>query len=441
MGVRTSIVLTAILAPLFNTEDTPTNSSKIPVLSSSSQDQDLSGLVLVHLVYRHGDRTPINPYPTDPYRNRSNWPVDFGQLTSKGVRQQFELGEWIRERYQGFISRNYSNQEILVRSTDVDRTIMSAQANLAGLYPASGYWNWNTNLPWHPVPVHTVPKQGDRLLSSHAECPRFEELREEVKAGKFMKDIYDDNKELFDYISEKSGVNITDIVQLDYIYDSLLIEDIYEKELPEWTKEVFPGGKFKELRDLSFTVNTLTQEMRRLKGGPFVQEMLAHFQSVVDKTLDPPNRKLFMYSGHDTTVAPILHTLGVFNNIAPPYASMVIVELFEREEFLVRVSYRNETSHPPYILTIPGCSHLCSLKKFKELTASIIPVDWKSECGFTSADGTTQQVTLVAAIVASIMAGTVLVVTVRSIFCKKKEVTNNTLTARYHRVEQMEVET
>ena len=66
-------------------------------------------------------------------------------------------------------------------------------------------------------------------------------MREEVKAGKFMKDIYDDNKELFEYISEKSGVNITDIVQLDYIYDSLLIEDIYEKELPEWTKKVFPG--------------------------------------------------------------------------------------------------------------------------------------------------------------------------------------------------------
>ena len=90
------------------------------------------------------------------------------------------------------------------------------------------------------------------------------------------------------------------------------------------------GGKFKELRDLSFTVDTFNQELKRLKGGPFIKEMIQHFESVVDKTLSPPNRKVFMYSGHDNTVSSILNTLGVFNTIAPPYASMVIVELFER---------------------------------------------------------------------------------------------------------------
>ena len=44
-----------------------------------------------------------------------------------------------------------------------------------------------------------------------------------------------------------------------------------------------------------------------------------------------------MYSGHDTTVAPILHTLGVFNGIAPPYASMIIFELFEGESLQVKI--------------------------------------------------------------------------------------------------------
>ena len=42
-------------------------------------------------------------------------------------------------------------------------------------------------------------------------------------------------------------------------------------------------------------------------------------------------KKLYMYSGHDTTVAPILHTLGIFNGFAPPYSSMIIFELFEQE--------------------------------------------------------------------------------------------------------------
>ena len=75
--------------------------------------------------------------------------------------------------------------------------------------------------------------------------------------------------------------------------------------------------------------------------------------------------KVFMYSAHDTTVAPVLHTLGVFNMIAPPYASMVVVELLDRQGLVVRVSYKNDSSEQPHLLTIPGCTQLCPLHRFK----------------------------------------------------------------------------
>ena len=70
--------------------------------------------------------------------------------------------------------------------------------------------------------------------------------------------------------------------------------------------------------------------------------------------------------------------------IAPPYASMVIVEMFYRdidEQYFVRFSYRNETDHDPYVLKIMGvCNEFCPLTKFNDLTKNIRPKNWAAEC-------------------------------------------------------------
>ena len=55
---------------------------------------------------------------------QTDWPVGPGQLTSRGKRQQFRLGEWLRRRYN---VTEYNERRVRVRSTDTDRTLMSAQ--------------------------------------------------------------------------------------------------------------------------------------------------------------------------------------------------------------------------------------------------------------------------------------------------------------------------
>lgn len=43
-----------------------------------------------------------------------------------GKKQEFELGRYLRSRYQTYISDNFVPNEIYTLSSDTDRTIMSA---------------------------------------------------------------------------------------------------------------------------------------------------------------------------------------------------------------------------------------------------------------------------------------------------------------------------
>ena len=48
------------------------------VLALSSAEETASAdLEFVMVIFRHGDRTPIDPYPNDPYKDESQWFVLF----------------------------------------------------------------------------------------------------------------------------------------------------------------------------------------------------------------------------------------------------------------------------------------------------------------------------------------------------------------------------
>ena len=67
------------------------------------------------MLFRHGDRTPYHFYPNDPFKDPAEWKFTLGQLTNKGKRMGYELGQWIRENYKDFISKDYKPGEIYVR--------------------------------------------------------------------------------------------------------------------------------------------------------------------------------------------------------------------------------------------------------------------------------------------------------------------------------------
>lgn len=64
----------------------------------------------------------------------------YGQLTPEGMKEQLILGKKLRNRYidSGFMSQYYDSRQIFIRSTDTNRTINSAFANMLGMYSSGG---------------------------------------------------------------------------------------------------------------------------------------------------------------------------------------------------------------------------------------------------------------------------------------------------------------
>lgn len=80
--------------------------------------------------------------------------------------------------------------------------------------------------------------------------------------------------------------------------------------LPEWTHDEFPGGVMKLLAEHWFKHLTGTTELKRLKSGFLIKEILDRFKN---KTLSnlTPDRSLWLYSAHDITIASVMNSLGV----------------------------------------------------------------------------------------------------------------------------------
>lgn len=94
----------------------------ILLLISTAMSMELVGLVEV---CRHGSRAPGNYYSYDA----GKWPWGLGELTPTGQRMQYLNGVEFRNRYveeYGLFGPMFNETELYVRSTDVNRTIMSA---------------------------------------------------------------------------------------------------------------------------------------------------------------------------------------------------------------------------------------------------------------------------------------------------------------------------
>lgn len=94
-------------------------------------------VIFAFQMHRHGARAPYLGVTNNLDFYKEEW-IDKEELTNMGKRMLYLLGVKTRKRYMEqtkLLSEEYSPQEILIRSTDVNRTIESVECFIQGLYP------------------------------------------------------------------------------------------------------------------------------------------------------------------------------------------------------------------------------------------------------------------------------------------------------------------
>uniref|UniRef100_L7M8T7 Putative lysosomal & prostatic acid phosphatase n=1 Tax=Rhipicephalus pulchellus TaxID=72859 RepID=L7M8T7_RHIPC len=336
-----------------------------------------SSLVLLQVVYRHGDRTPIRTFKNDPIPITA-WKEGPGQLTKVGCLQHYTLGSHLRSRYANFLTGN--PHELRVWSSDKDRCLASAQCHLAGFAVPSADWAWNQTFHWQPVAIHTRPTFEDGMLvPGDAYCPEAAAEEERVKNSPEGQAFLKKYQKLYKTLTEKTGSIIADWYDAAYVYDVLLIEQYHNYTIPEWAKGLWKDLKYQS--DQSFVFRTKTPLLKRLRAGLLAANMSGNLEAAAKNM---SHYKVFMYSTHDTEISAILDALGVFDDHAPPYCSSLVLELWKNGpgNFSVRGLALNAFDLEPRPFHFPGCGgEFCTLEDFLSLAKVYIPDDWQRDCG------------------------------------------------------------
>lgn len=358
-------------------------------------------LIGVHVVTRHGDRVPETPLPilrvpwdcsdanqlmgisglSSEFRKRY-LPHDIsdpllgtcsvGQLTSRGISQHIILGESLAVKYRQDIPFMRSPQpgDILIRSTNIDRTIQSAQNNIAGFFNDTKIFGDLYDL-W-------ISPAGDPLLPSSlsAICPAILKLNtwgnpEIPKIMAKYADLLTESQKLF-------GIS-PDLFSVIFLHDGVICRYCHNSTypLPNSVTTVYIqtlDNFFSEIISSTYQVGT------HLIADPLIYELFGtSWMTAATNQANLIGPKYGLWSGHDVTLGFLLVGLNLTNYIPePPFVSHAEFELWKsntNSTYFIKAAYNGE------YLNIPYCnSETCDFVGWYNSLNILTPDEWDQKC-------------------------------------------------------------
>ena len=351
-------------------------------------------LLFVWEHFRHGARDPYTQ--VDPF----TW-IDFigvqwksqGELNSIGLRAHYLLGIATRKRYGNFLFNTFDPNEILIMSTDVNRTIVSVMANLQGIYNNFSTPNLtdsqlnksilnNFNETYRKLidkkidelkesyiqngisifPIHLFSKYNLKFKLNDANfCPGIQKYKDEAKNSMEVKKILN---EFYQYTNDTYGeyifkfMNISGEEEPNYIFEDSNLYYICDTYIADYIS----GREMNHIKNTGinmedFYYHSLNYSMldtyyveyglpptkaSYITVSPMFRSIFDYMdkriylneQNIYD-SINTSSPKYVIYSGHDSTVGAVDVFLKAEFNISyenPEYTTSQYFELWKNND-------------------------------------------------------------------------------------------------------------
>ena len=359
-------------------------------------------LVFLYTHFRHGARAPmdLDDNYTDLVKEKWDNP---GELTGIGQRMHYLLGLRNRIKYiknETFLNETFDPHEILIYSSNLNRTIVSVSSQLQGFFPQSSEKGENltkeqenVSFPEVDVDCEEIRREIENLNGSALpyrmtlapirmtddndkkmnvyDLKECVEERDQVKKEnretipyliEFTKDFNKDYGDILNKFFGTDNKNFT-MIDIDHFCDAFLSSYTDQRNLTEFKKTGLDLEKTNDYCYEYFRVNYLyhfhgdkDKILAHVDSSKLMSELIYFMKRRLDADIskededanfkDYSRPKMVMISGHDSTTSAdeifMLNALGyniTEKYIFPKYASQLALEVREKDNSITKTSY------------------------------------------------------------------------------------------------------